>query len=589
MRASPVSSGSNSSLATAASPPRSDSAIALAIFAAALAARLVFLFTSPDCSWPHSTYYEGDAIMWVEWAAALDSHQVFEFDLPIHPPGVAYPIAWLYRGVHETGFAGMKILWCVMSAGACSLTFLACARPLGRRVGVFAALLLTFSFNQYLLATSLNSETPYVLLLATIVLLTQRVINLPGRRNVAALGALHGLSLLLRPEHPILMLLLGAWMLVPRRTTTAVDTLVPLRVRFASVAAMGVIAIVTCLPWTVHAIVATHRFNNLQATANNYNLAPIEWTPSARAALQAMPAFARNDLYAVFNHITQTAGRPSVSGDDVHQYLIQSFNWIPQPLPEKVLVSSQGAFSFALANHPDSDGGFSRAAIAHPMRGNNPTFAFSFPPHNRVFVDGWRVGWGYIKDDPRTWLRNVGRKFQRFADGVTCGFGAANLPLDRSGVREPVDMFVSDSSLVRWWQPIILILIATGVVLAFVRRIPVSLWLLIILYKLLITVAFYGYARQGASIAPAFYVFIAIALDTMLVPFGRRAPKLMRRQSATAIVFCLLMLAGDIAFSRRGVPAQIISKTIARPELGSGAFQAFNRIEIRCAPRGVVR
>ena len=117
-----------------------------------------------------------------------------------------------------------------------------------------------------------------------------------------------------------------------------------------------------------------------------------------------MPAFARNDLYAVFNHITQTEGRQSINGDDVHDYLIRTFNWIPRPLPEKVLVSSQGAFSFALANHPQADGGFSRAAIAHPMRGNNPTFAFSFPPHNRVFVDGWRVGWGYIKDDPRTWL-----------------------------------------------------------------------------------------------------------------------------------------------------------------------------------------
>ena len=582
MRTSSVSSGSDSSLA-AASPPRSDSAIALAIFAVALAARLIFLFTSPDRAWPHSIYYEGDAIMWVEWAAALDSHQVFEFDLPIHPPGVAYPIAWLYRGVHQTGFVGMKILWCVMSAGACSLTFLACARPLGRRVGVIAALLLSFSFNQYLLATSLNSETPYVLLLATIVLLTQRVIDSSGRWNVAALGALHGLSLLLRPEHPILMLFLGAWMLVPRRTTTAVETRVPLRARLVSVTAMGVIALVTCLPWTVHAIAATHRFNNLQATPINYNLAPIEWTPSARAALEAMPAFARNDLYAVFNQITQTAGRQSVTGDDVHQYLFQTFRWIPRPLPEKVFVSSQGAFSFALANHPQTDGGFSRAAIAHPMRGNNPTFAFSFPPHNQVFVDGWRVGWGFIKDDPRLWLRNVGRKVQRFADGVTCGFGAANLPLGREGVREPVDMFVADGVAVRVWQVVVVALIVAGALLALARRIPIALWLLIIAYKLLITLAFYGYARQGASIAPAFYVLVAITLDSMLLLLDRRWPAWQRIQPTVCASICAAALLLDLALGRSDEAERqhIVGPTTPRPDLGKDAWTSFGTNEIR--------
>ena len=82
-------SGNTSSLS------RRDWTIAGAIFVVALLARVIFLFNSSDRDWPHSIFYEGDAVMWVEWAAALDHNEAFEFNLPIHPPGVAYPIAWL--------------------------------------------------------------------------------------------------------------------------------------------------------------------------------------------------------------------------------------------------------------------------------------------------------------------------------------------------------------------------------------------------------------------------------------------------------------------------------------------------------------
>jgi hypothetical protein len=331
----------------------------------------------------------------------------------------------------------------------------------------------------------------------------------------------------------------------------------------------------------VHAIAATHRFNNLQPAPIRYNLAPIEWTPSARTALESMPAFARNDLYAVFNLVTQTAGRQSISGDDVHEYLVRTFNWVPRPLPERVLISSQGPFSFALANHPASDGGFSRAAIEHSMRGNNPTFAFSFPPHNRVFTDGWRAGWEFITADRAATVHNVRRKFERFTDGTTSGFGAANLPLGRSGVRAPIDIFVSDGPLSPLWRILVLALIAAGVVCGIARRLNVSLWLLIIVYKLAVTLVFYGYARQGASIAPAFFVFIAIANDTLLIPLDRLRPRLMRRHAIIGTLTCIILLVGDVVFARRPQRERIVGDTAARPEFGPGAFQAFNRIEIR--------
>lgn len=561
---------------------RGDLAIALAFFAVALIARLIFLLNSPDRDWPHSTFYEGDAILWVEWAKALDSGGVYQFDLPIHPPAVAYAIAYFHDGVKITGFVGVKMLWCAMSAAACAFTFLACAANMRRRIAVIATLLLTLSFGQYVLATSLNNETPYVMLLTMIVWLTQRTLALPTRWTILTLGIAHGIAMLLRAEHPLLLAMFLLWMLI-----AAPPTHHRLRVRapscacFRSIASIAFIALLICLPWTIHATLATRRFNTLEVKPIAFNLAPITWTTSAQDAIHALPAFARSDIYFVLNHWAQTKGRDTIDGPDVSGHLQGEFGWVPRDLPTFVPVSNQGAFSFALANHPDCGGGFSRAALAHPMRGNDPEFAFAFPPHNRVFIDGWRVGWGSIKSDPLAWMRLVGRKFERFADGVTCGFGARNLPLSREGVREPVDMFVSDSPNARWWQPLLLVLIATGIILALARRIPCALWLLLILNKLIITIAFYGYARQGASIAPAFYVFIAIAIDSMLLPIDGRVARLKRWQPAIVLALCGAMLIGDLLLSRRHEQIAIKGLSVERRGLGPNAFQAFNRIELR--------
>lgn len=579
---------------------------ALAIFIVAFAARLIFLFNSPDRDWPHSIFYEGDAVMWVEWAGQIDQRLPFQFDLPIHPPAVAYTLAYAYDGVRQSGFLGLKILWCAMSAGACALTCLACAATLGRRIGVIAALLLCFSFNQYLLATSINSETPYVLLLPAMVLLTHRAVDSPNRWLLAILGALHGFALLLRPEHPVLMLLFGAWMLCSRGRrvsaappgVAAARPRLPLRARLIAIALMGAVALLVCVPWTVHAVLATKRFNDstlgltkaaivegAPAPTINFNFAPIGWSDDARALINALPAFAREDNFIVINHWAQQQRLDEVNAADVTRFFIEQFGWIPRPLPQAVLISNQGPFSFALANHPESDGGFSRAALAHPLRGPDPPFAFAFPPHNRVFIDGWRVGWDYLRADPAASLRNIGRKFQRFADGVTCGFGASNAPLGREGVRAAVDMFVADGPAARPWQIALLAMIAAGVVLALTRRLPVGLWLLVILYKLIITLLFYGYARQGASIAPAFYVCIAVLVDSLLIPIDRRWPAWREPLRAFTIALCVVALILDVLAMRgeeRGIV--VVGRPVPRPELGANAWTAFSEIEIRKEP-----
>src|SRR5436190_7317749 len=104
---------------------RSDWAIASVIFVAALALRLLFLFAQGDRDWPHSAFYEGDAIEWARWAVALHKIQPYEFDLPMRSPGVAYLLCWLGGGDSAiTSFAGFKALWCVMSAAKSALAYL---------------------------------------------------------------------------------------------------------------------------------------------------------------------------------------------------------------------------------------------------------------------------------------------------------------------------------------------------------------------------------------------------------------------------------------------------------------------------------
>ena len=57
-----------------------------------------------------------------------------------------------------------------------------------------------------------------------------------------------------------------------------------------------------------------------------------------------------------------------------------------------------------------------------------------------------------------------------------------------------------------------LALLAAGTVVAFGRRGGVA-WVLVLAYKLAVTVAFYGYARQAASIAPALFALVALGAD----------------------------------------------------------------------------
>ncbi len=65
------------------------------MFLFALVLRLLFWQAAPDRSLAYSAAYQGDALNWLDYAAAIKAGLPFGQDLPLRPPGNAYLVALL--------------------------------------------------------------------------------------------------------------------------------------------------------------------------------------------------------------------------------------------------------------------------------------------------------------------------------------------------------------------------------------------------------------------------------------------------------------------------------------------------------------
>jgi hypothetical protein len=149
---------------------RTDGALAAVAFVLSLITRLHFLLTSPDRTWPHSTWLEGDAPLWARWAGDLEAGREFERGLAIHTPGVAYVLRCLGCSDATVDFTGAKVVWCVLSALGVALAYVAFRLEFSRRSAAVGAALLAFSFSSYVAATSLNGEALYAAFLPLLVI-----------------------------------------------------------------------------------------------------------------------------------------------------------------------------------------------------------------------------------------------------------------------------------------------------------------------------------------------------------------------------------------------------------------------------------
>jgi hypothetical protein len=102
-------------------------------------------------------------------------------------------------------------------------------------------------------------------------------------------------------------------------------------------------------------------------------------------------------------------------------------------------------------------------------------------------------------------------------------------------------------------------------------------WLLITAYKVAVTIAFYGYARQAVSILPAVVAVEAMALDAVLGLAARAVPGAGRsvRWPALACGIPILALMGlDVAAAYRAAPPAHTGNAWPSPRWGTGAFES---------------
>lgn len=552
-----------------------DLAIAAALGLVALASRFLFLFSSVDRKWPHSVLFEGDAPLWVDWLKSMHAGGSFELGLPIHSPAVPHMLAALGASGIPADWTIYKAIWCVISAVTCSLLYLVTIRTLGetrfaRPAALIASLWFAASFHASVLATSLNGETLYTFLVVLIV--GVGTLN-PGRRGAGpllaiVLGGLHGLATLVRAEHTLLMLMLVGWSVISPIRDSAPKP--PLR-RLAFAALTLTCSILVCLPWSIRGTQATHRLNDHAERLPDYDTLSPRWTPDARAFMDSLPAFARLDNAAYLSAIAGAAGEPEINEARVRRYFDEEFGYTPEPLRTPVFVSSQGPLSFALANHPGSDGGFTRAAFDTRF-GLDPDLTLSLPSHLKLYNRGYAVGSDNIGNDPASWARLVGQKFIRFEGGITGSFGTLNLPLGRTLIRQPVDIATSPSGTHLWWRIPVLALVVVGALRLVLAR-KGAPWLMVVLAKLIVTVFFYGYARQSASILPAFAVLIGAAISW---PLDRSSVCRVAMPIAASLLTIAVLIADVTEYSAPRLPTIEADQDKVRParvNASDGAFE----------------
>ena len=507
--------------------------VPLGLFGLALLLRWLFWQATPDAAWPYSAYYKGDAATWLAYADALQRDERFELGLPLRPPAAGYLVAALWNG-RVDGIAALRLLWCVLGALIVPLIYAAARRSFGAAPALVTGLLCAASTGLMMLSTSLNNETPYLLLVAATLYLWPSMRRQPGVPLLALWGGLHALASLTRVEHALYFAgVTAALVLLWRRRGGSWRS--PVR----RLAITSICFALTLAPWHLHAWEEIRRFNSHPPPTNPATeaawsqveaaLAVIDWDPGALGARQELPAFIRRTASNFVAATVLTRGRRTVTAADF-EILEEAFGYRPRAIAGRPFVALYGGLNFYLATNPHVEDGFDRSLLEEPppLAGGAalyprallaglppPDLALTYPPHLEIFNRGYALGSRWIRDHPGDFLALVGHKLRLFWHGATLGFGGYNLPLGLSGVRRPVDLLVPEGGLLTaLWRLAVSTLALYGLWTgARDRRSATDLlpWLLFLASKVVVVIVFFGYARHGASVIPVIALLLALA------------------------------------------------------------------------------
>ena len=499
------------------------------VFVLALILRLLFWQATPDSSWPHSALYKGDAPSWVEQARAIADARPYEFDLPLRPPGAAYLIAFFWGD--GGSIATLKLVWILLGAAAVGLLYRAAARDFGSTAGLVCGLVCAGSTGLMILSTSLNNETPYLVLVAGCMVCWAPLVRRPMRSLVAAWAALNAAACLMRVEHIGFCFLASAFAAVfwlrdrPRRQVFGHCTL-------------GLLVFVIVLaPWHVQSWRAIQRFNNIERSLSppvevalqqvEQALVGIEWTEDAERLRAQLHAFCRRESASFVAATVAVRGRNRVTAADFG-ILDEAFGSIPAPLPARPFVTFYGGLNFYLANNPDAGVGFNRVPLERPpplaggarrypqflVSGLPPAdLALSYPPHLEIVNRGWALGGKWLAGHPGEAFGRIIQRLTSFWRGAATGIGGANIPVGLSGRRGPADMVnPKSSSASAVWRLAWLVIAGYGLIIG-LREDALAMvpWLVFLLSKVIAATAFFGYIRHGASVVPVMALFAGLA------------------------------------------------------------------------------
>jgi len=528
--------------------------LGVAVFAAALVERVLFIRATPDRAWPHGVFFKGDAGLWIEYARALLAGRPFELDLPIHPPGTAYLMAAFWDG-RDPGIAGLKVFWALLGALVVLLVYVAALRSFGILVAAIAGCACAASTGLLILSGSLDGETPYLVLAAASLCLFEDLQDRPRTTVVAGWAALNGLACLFRVEHALFYVLFLAFMAILWWGSAA-------RV-VKGVAVSVVFFALPLVPWHVSAWESVRRFNTepsaddpsqrvVRRVAESLSWMP--WDEAARAERERLPAFARDAASAFVAATVLHRGGGEVRGEDL-RILDEAFGYRPRPLGRRPFVSLYGPLNFALANHPRAHGGFTRAALEDPpplatdparyppmlVQGlPPPDLSFVYPPHVRLVNEGYAMGWQWLRARGTAGaLAHAWGKLRIFGSGAALGFTGFDLPLGPPRWRRAVDLGVPDPG---WrttaWSTLLLVTCGLGLAAGW-RRTSLYPWLLFLVSKVAVSAAFFGYARQGAAAFPVLALLAALAAWRWAPGAGGWSPGRIARGAAFVLLAAL--------------------------------------------------
>lgn len=492
--------------------------------------RLFFANATPDARWAYSATLKGDAPLWLEYARALHAGQPFELGLPLHPPGAGYLAAALWDGRTES-LLPLRLAWAVIGALTVVALWTAARRAFGPLVAWLSAAWAACSTGLIVLSNSVGAEAPYLLLAVASLGLVEELRVRPRPWLLAGWGALNAAACLFRVEHVLAFALVSGWLFWKAIRSRAIA-----RGGVAARAAALLVGFAIPLgPWHLHAWRAIARLNTeppasaLPAGVEQHTRA-VAWEPGALHLKEELPAFARDTGAAFVAATVAHRGGDRVRPADF-EILEEAFGYVPRPLIRLQFVSNYGPLNFALANHPAADGGFSRAALEQPplLKGGPgryppdlirglppPDLALVYPPHLRLFNDGYAVGGAWIAAEPARFLHLVLRKLRIFWSGAALGLTGYNLPVGFSGPRRAVDMLVPDPGyLDQAWLAAVALACGAGVAIG--RGQPAIVpWLLYLVGRLVTTILFFGYARHGALAIPVVALLLGLVVERLI-------------------------------------------------------------------------